>query len=138
MKYKNNKIVYEVGDWVIPNGIGHTKNNVGFPTDRVFRVERTSNDASGYYVHVDKSSSNIAGYTTGFENVRPATQEEINKATKKEKIMIGDYEVVFKPEYTYENGYAETAEKPRDIITVGCVSVSKELFLKIGKRAGWL
>ena len=62
---------------------------------------------------------------------RPATQEEINKATGKEKIMVGEFDVVFGNNGFERNTYS-------DYVRVGCVEVQKELFLKIGKRAGWL
>ncbi len=39
---------------------------------------------------------------------------------------------------TAESVMAFQKENLRDIITVGCVSIDKELFLKIGKKAGWL
>ena len=56
---------------------------------------------------------------------RPATQEEINSA--EDKIMWGQYEVDF-------GGDGEH----RDEIKIGCVTVSKELWDKTAKKAGWL
>ena len=45
---------------------------------------------------------------------------------QKEKVYVGGNEVTF----------PETGERAQ--ISVGCEIVSKELFLKIGKRAGWI
>ena len=50
--------------------------------------------------------------------------EEIDKV--EDKIMVGEYVVNF-----------DTMGGVTDSIGVGCITVDKELFLKIAKRAGW-
>ena len=118
MRYEKNKIVYEVGDWV---KVGNSNDYHKFlePGD-VFMIEsvqQMSRPASlklGY-----------RGYAIHSDSVTPASQEEIDKATKEEEIYVGSNKVDF---CCVPDGY----------ITVGCQAVKKELFLKIGKKAGWL
>jgi len=103
MKYEGTKIVYEVGDWVttIREGSrGFNKPDVG----------------------------EVFNYSVDKNRIRPATQEEINKATEEEKIMVEDIEVKFVKSSVNTTGW----------IKVGCVSVSEGIFKKIGKKAGWL
>ena len=112
MKYEGTKIVYEVGDWV--TCIDNAGSRANYKAGETFRV---------FYVDKDVLRSGSSPNTGMFLfRFRPATQEEINKATEEEKIMVGEYEVKF-----FQNA-----------IEVGCVAINKELFLKIGKKAGWL
>ena len=123
MKYENNKIVYEVGDWAVITGstVGCTEAELGV----AYEVLGWENDNVRLLTHFDlKRAANHCR----FNDVRPATQEEINKAPKEEKIMVGEYEVEF---YKVEGSRPHT-------IKVGCVKVSEELFLKIGKKWGLL
>lgn len=110
MKYINNKIVYEVGDWV-------KYTNRDFQT--VAPIIRVSD-----FIHLDTS---IAGKSViwSSERFEPATQKEIDEAIKEKEIKVGEYIVNF--------DFA-----PNEWIRVGCQTVSKDLFLKIGKKAGWL
>ena len=118
---KNNKIIYDCGDWVTRVSENHLDMGIG-DTDRVEDVVGTS-----FRLHRFTTENGRGGSHEIF-NFRPATQEEINKATQGEKIMVGEYEVEF---YRKEGCTPHT-------IKVGCVKVPEELFLKIGKRAGWL
>ena len=115
MKYENKKIVYEAGDWIAVK--------VGAQPLEIKLI----NDVRYGQIYYDKSEEYCIGnIPDDSKNVRPATQEEIDKA--EDKIMIGEYEVEF------WTGVGKFYEK----IKVGCVTVSKDLFLKIGKKAGWL
>jgi len=124
MRYEKNKIVYEVGDWV---KVGNSNDYHKFlePGD-VFMIEsvqQMSRPASlklGY-----------RGYAIHSDSVTPASQEEIDKATEEEKIMVGEYRVRFL-------GDDNLRDSKCYYIEVGCAKISKELFLKIGKKAGWL
>ena len=112
MKYENNKIVYEVGDWV--------RNDEHNETARIHKIE------GGYYFF-DLSSrpylcKKVGVGSSWHQSSRPASQEEIDKATKEELIYVGEYMVMFGLDY----------------IKIGCEKVDKELFLKIAKKAGWL
>ena len=110
MKYEGRKIVYEVGDFVMPlERVSHWNRNNSFPA-RIKGIYGNCADCGKY-----QDSCAVV-------NLRPATQEEIDKV--EDKIMVGEYEVVFPT-----NGC--------DVLAIGCVNVSKKLFLKIGKRAGW-
>ena len=133
MKYEKNKIVYEVGDYVIVSEHKDTP-------CRYFRDDTLCKCAEkNYYSPLDKSSIvsdwggterfNVTNRRGNDRQLRPATQEEINKATEEEKIMVGEYEAEF---ITVDKNYG------CHCIKVGCVSVSKELFLKIQKKARWL
>lgn len=116
MKYENNKIVYEVGDWVTINQKHHTENGktgkLTIKPKEGKNLWRSSNLNDGFAIY----------------HFRPATQEEINSVTKEEKIMVGDSEVDF--------GNARGDQL--DYIKVGCIEVSKETLLKIGKKAQWI
>ncbi len=120
MKMDGTKIVYEVGDWVTS---GKGEDSGLFITGTVGRICNCNGD---YWVdrHTSPTTS-MKELCIGTDKFRLATQEEINKATEEEKIMVGGHEVVFDFE-------------PKEWIRIGCVTVSKELFLKIGKKAGWL
>ena len=116
MKYKDKKIVYEVGDWVV------LQFGTQIPETKIIR--KVDSEGCIYY---KQTSAYPCGYNNGTSGgIRPATQEEIDKV--EDKIMIGEYEVEF------WTGVGKFYEK----IKVGCVEVSKETFLKIGKKAGWL
>ena len=112
MKYIGNKIVYEVGDWV-----RYKNPDTGF-TD-VFQAK-----AVGKYIE----GGSKLGIVRGAERFRPATQEEIDKATKEQPIMVGDYKVDF--------GNGARGEQ-LDFIKVGCVTVGRLAFLEIKEKAGW-
>ncbi len=134
MRYEGTKIVYEVGDFGIVSENKNTDSRY-FKDDTICKCVR-----EGYYSPLDRNNIRDGWYgteefriTPGSINserkLRPATQEEINKATEEEKIMVGEYEVKFGSSTGARNdcfGY----------IKVGCVEVSKELFLKIGKKWG--
>lgn len=117
MKCKNNKIVYERGDWVVLDFLR------GSPAVKIISI----NDSHIDYEPWDEDSS---GFTFLAKIKRPATQEEINSATKEEKIVVGDCEVEF-----IRPGMASGGVMSE--IKVGCVAVSKETFLKIKEKAGW-
>ena len=121
MKYENNKIVYEVGDFVTRDKDRWANMEIG-DTDKIDSAE----DNGDYTNLLLSKFRNDGGHSSN--NFRPATQEEINKATEEEKIMVGEYEVEF---YKVEGSRPHT-------IKVGCVKVSEELFLKIGKKWGLL
>lgn len=113
MKYKENKIVYEVGDWVVV-----IDKRCNFYSKGAFKITGGIDD--NWLI-------NEKGI---FENdwFRPATQEEIDKATEEEKIMVGTHEVKF----------IKDVVQDWDYIKVGDENVGKELFLKIGRKTGWL
>ena len=79
MKYEKNQIVYEVGDWVtIDNLVGQLEGEIGatFPIKQL----------AGVYYYGDWDRVNkITGDCWEGRNLRPATQEEINKATEEIK-----------------------------------------------------
>ena len=116
MKYEGRKIVYEVGDWVTQTGDGydfipHTTQVTDIRDNEVWVK---NNIGTGNYLSNKRHN----------EKFRPATQEEIDKV--EDKIMVGEYVVNF-----------DTMGGVTDSIGVGCITVDKELFLKIAKRAGW-
>jgi len=111
MRYENNKIVYEVGDWIISRTDSEP---VAFRISKVGEKDELFDKKDGGWLYPYQSNL--------------ATQEEIDKATGEEKIMVGNDEVEF---YTVEGSTPHA-------IKVGCVKVDKKLFLKIGKRAEWL
>ncbi len=125
MKMDGTKIVYEVGDWVVL---------LFEPENFVVEITKVSG-VQIYYKPYNKCSIGCSGYLP--KDVRPATQEEINQATKEEKIMVGEYEVEFKG--YYPKGGHNTGEPLKCTqIIIGCVTVYPQDFLKIGKKAGWL
>ena len=112
MIYVNNKIVYEVGDWVIrPQNYSSDVESKRF-NGKAFPIAGI--DSYDAFFYPDNCGED------GFESIRPATQEEIDKV--EEEIKVGEYDVEF------EDGQ----------IVVGCQIVSKDLFLKIGKKANWI
>ena len=130
MKYKEGKIIYEVGDWVTS-----LERAVNQPAG-TYQVEYVEND----WVHLRN-----AKFIYMSINYRPATQEEINEALKEDKIFIGEYEIRFFNCGTTKNGEVTTESDAlanfcgeNQYIKVGCQEVTKETFLKIGKKAGWL
>ena len=123
MKYENNKIVYEFGDWVTVVGVSGSFSKKTEAIGHCFPIVGDVNSFNhGDEFAIDGENKFHVNYT--LSDVRPATQQEINKAMAEEKIMVGEHEVKFMP----CSGY----------IMVGCVQVTRDLFLKIGKRAGWL
>ncbi len=134
MKTIDNKIVYEVGDWVTVTGYprswsssyGNCPSDAKYPfTGEI--IQRSTDDSIG-----------VCGYGLDLgaliENkmIRLATQDEINKATKEETIYVGngdDYIVEFTANREPYEGCTE--------LRIGCVTVTKDKFLKIKKRAGW-
>ena len=116
MKYKDKKIVYEAGDWVV------LQFGTQIPETKIIR--KVDSEGCIYY---KQTSAYPCGYNNGTSGgIRPATQEEIDKV--EDKIMVGEYEV----DFVASSG--ETTGR----IKIGCVDVGKKLFLKIGKKAGWL
>ena len=110
MKYINNKIVYEVGDWIV----GHT--------EECGRITRIRKDGKYLYYNVDGAGD----HSSYPESSRPASQEEIDKV--EQPIMVGDYKVDF--------GNGARGEQ-LDFIKVGCVTVGRLAFLEIKEKAGW-
>lgn len=122
MKYEGTKIVYEVGDFVTRIDGEHLGMNVG-DADRIYGFDEYSNQIQlTKYIGVNSRGCHTRNL------FRISSQEEINKATEEEKIMVGEYEVEY---YKVEGSRPHT-------IKVGCVKVPEELFKKIGKKAGWL
>jgi len=122
MKYEGRNIVYEVGDFIVFCADNANGGDVRYwKRGMVYKVT----DGGSSYLSVERLDN---GVRNGWciEKFRPATQEEIDKATGNEKIMVGEYVVNF-----------DTMGGVTDSIGVGCVTVDKELFLKIGKKAGW-
>ncbi len=117
MRYEGTKIVYEVGDWVTRTKETHLGMYSG-DTDRVVGLLYSDTAVVLQKFVLDGND----GGSHESKNFHPATQEEINKATKEEKIMVGEFEVHF-----YQH-----------ILEIGCARIPKELFQKIGKKAGWL
>lgn len=124
MKYSTNgKIIYEAGDWITKlNGIwnGIAVHNIG-----ICKIE------NGFLYWTRKGEVTTKdSYDSQWEldDIRPATQAEINRALGNEKIIVGEYEVKF----LYD------ADNIANSIKVGCQEVLKETFLKIGKKAGWI
>ena len=113
MKYTDDKIFYEQGDWVVVSLRG--SDGAG----DVCRITHTSLTAP-YPIHLDYWGSVYE------QDIRPATQEEIYKEIKgrEETIEVGGYKVKFSENKTH--------------IEVGCVEVSAAEFRKIGKKAGWI
>ena len=126
MKYENNKIVYEVGDWVVVSEDDGTNSRyfrgdtVCYCTKNNYYSPLNINDIDSYWDNTNEFCVNNIELSN--RHLRPATQEEINKASEEEKLMVGSQYVTFN----------------EDFINVGCQMVSKDLFLKIGKKAGWL
>ena len=119
MKYVNNKIVYEVGDWVIrPQNYSSDVESKRF-NGKAFPIAGI--DSYDAFFYPDNCGED------GFESIRPATQEEIDKV--EEEIKVGEYKVEF------FLGYSDSIVAS---IKVGCQTVSKDLFLKIGKKANWI
>ena len=122
MIYRNNEMIYEIGDWVtgldanslLGNGSGQIHRQ-DFNGDFWIKKPHTDNQRYAEFCVGDGSGIYF----------RPASQKEINKTIAEEKIMVGEYEVSFDFE-------------PKEWIKVGCQVVSKDLFLKIGKKAGWV
>ena len=117
---KNNKIIYDCGDFVTATencGDAYTKG-------KAYKVSDTSGERGLLYTALDDKGSTANGW--GIRYFRPANQEEINRV--EDKIMVGEYEVEF---------YRKEGCTPH-AIKVGCVKVPEELFLKIGKKAGWI
>ena len=108
MKYEGTEIVHEIGDWVTRG-------------DETVMITRLCSD--GFEYEPREGAEKILYRSSWYKNSHPATQEEINKATQEEKIMVGEYEVKFVSE---------------NHLHIGCVDVEKGLFLKIGKKARWL
>jgi len=121
MRYENNKIVYEAGDWV--KILSDCPRGAKLITGDVVKVKETENIGNGQRLY-------FPIYAVHDDNVCPATQEEIDKATQEEKIMVEKYEVRFVSAFPPSSGAYS--------IRVGCAEVSKELFLKIGKKAKWI
>ena len=107
MKYENNKIVYEAGDYCWSNS-----------DECVYGISEIFNGENITVEHANKYP----------EFRRPATQEEISRATKEQPIMVGDYKVDF--------GNGARGEQ-LDFIKVGCVTVGRLGFLEIKEKAGW-
>ena len=124
MKMDGTKIVYEVGDWIT----SVVKDDSYFTMGSVGQLGRY--DGRDWWVYPSHTGNpDYPNMCVGKEYLfRPATQEEINKATEEEKIMWGQYEVNFKPA-----GHIDI----KDVITIGCVTVTKELWDKTAERAGW-
>lgn len=127
MRYEKNKIVYEAGDYITVIECSDDS-YVG----KVFIMKEEN--TRGYDVqHTKHPSSDTKGAYTFTKDIgdkiRLSSQEEINKVTEEEKIMVGENEVEFLGSYF-----------PLDItrLRIGCVMVDKELFKKIEKKAGWL
>jgi len=119
MKCINNRIIYEVGDWVTCiDNCGAMRN---YKVGDVSKVSYIGED-----ILRTENSTDTGMYPRRF---RLSTQEEINKATEEEKIMIGGLEVKFLKRVT---------TSAIGNIRVGCETINKELYLKIGKKAGWL
>ena len=117
MKYKGIKIVYEIGDWVMPtDNVSYWNRDNSFPC----RIREINDDCADCN---DRSSSCYMG------NLRPATQEEINKATQEEKIMVGEYEVEFLETWRGKN--------KANRINIDSVTIYEDQYLEIGKKAGW-
>ncbi len=125
MKTIDNKIVYESEDWVTV-----LEDSGGYTKGRAYKVRKMIGDV--LYTEIDDVNSRTNGWHQ--TNFRPATQDEINSATKEEKIILKDdqgfnYDVKFNGAFPPVGGAFS--------IKVGCVEVSKETFLKIKKKAGW-
>jgi hypothetical protein len=133
MKYKNNKIKYEVGDLLIATKTLKMDgtNEVAYKEGKVYPVtyfngyslcilDEKGNDLHGIDYPADKEN----GWLQYF---RPATEQEIEKNTD---IFVGEYKVHFF-EFPNDNGAIIT-------LKIGCETIEKDLFLKIGRRAGWL
>ncbi len=118
MKYEGTKIYYEVGDWVV----GWHNENPDL-LHNAWLIESFHNS-------IFATPKGHLDWNTGVENLRLATQKEIDDATKEKKIIVGADEVKFTANQEPYNGCTE--------LRIGCVTVSKELFLKIAKKAGWL
>lgn len=122
MKYVDNKIVYEVGDWVTAI---ESSSSGGFKEGSSYQVSLINTNTLGFN---QDSSGDKNGW--GICNFRPATQKEINTALKEYRrpaIKIGEHIVAF----TFTSDGCQH-------IKVGCQKVTKEEFLKVGKEARWL
>ncbi len=124
MKMDGTKIVYEVGDWVMPTeNVARWNRGDSFPC----RIREINGDCA--YCN-DVANSCYMG------NLRLATQEEINQATQEEKIMVRGRNARYEVEFDYYFGCGEVGKAKQ--LKISCVEIDKELFLKIGKKAGWL
>ena len=120
MKYTDDKIFYEQGDWVVVSLRGSDN-----PKINVCQITHTSK-TDPFPIYLD-----YFGHVYG-EDIRPATQEEIYKEIKgrEETIEVGGYKVKFYPP-------GDNSENAL-YIEVGCIEVNKAEFRKIGKKAGWI
>ena len=190
MKYVDNKIVYEVGDWVFYIGERANdgrNNDCSVLENKAYQVTNRRGDV---IIILGNENPGVNETYAQPNYVRPATQEEITKAiaSQKPKFKIGDWVVVTKRHQSnqaYEGmvgqlsnitlgssipycigpidswcvdvRHATPAEikrateikvgnhlvsfdyaKTSEYIKVGCERVDKDLFLKIGKKAGWI
>ena len=125
MKYdKDNKIIYDYGDWVTITSDydGSVTRGKSYKIGGEYYRGATEN-----ILHIEKDDMGIDNGICGL-TYRPATQEEINKSTKEQPIMVGDYKVDF--------GNGARGEQ-LDFIKVGCVTVGRLAFLEIKEKAGW-
>ena len=93
MKYKDDKIVYEVGDWIV-----NTFLNVKVDTHLANILFKISEIKYGKeYWHTDhfdfltKKWVNSPGYSMTESSLRPATQEEISNALNCSQFKVGDW-----------------------------------------------
>ena len=97
MKYENNKIIYEIGDWVKVTGLAsHWKRREGI--GEIFQIDGTcdlyANGIKDEYSDImvlpdNKYRTNIRGI-----DVRPATQQEIEETIRKQRnpvYKVGDW-----------------------------------------------
>lgn len=131
MKYEDTKIIYEVGDWVFLDLAS---------TDWIFRIQSIEkNDKvnadivnmNGNDYNGDWSGTVRGKFSLSSNAIRPATEAEVKLAMSRysENITVGSHKVCF-------NTVAGTEDV--ESLQIGCVNVTKEKFIRIGVRAGWL
>lgn len=137
MKYINNKIQFEVGDWVYFLGNIAALCTTTWCQGLVLKVDQVTYNSLCFNDNrfFPNALESHHGFANAINQFRPATQEEIDSVLKKlddPPIMLGKYEVKFGDERLM------STKESRETIHVGDVTVTEKQFKEIGKKAGWL
>ena len=112
MKIEDKQIIYEKGDYVtVINSNG--KNYIG---NTYIFIEYT-----GGSMKVSDEDNLPTYFESNLDTLRPASQEEMDTFGKVSK--IGHYAVKYNDD---------------DSVTIGCVTLTRDMFHTIVKKAGWL
>lgn len=84
MKYENNKIIYEIGDWVVVLDPGEYWASIHI--DEILQIKEIEELSIGQKLYFITTNQYV------YSNVvRPATQQEIEEAIKKTEFKVGDW-----------------------------------------------